>query len=84
MNNLADALLGDIDSEISFARSLIGVINAGETLDLTSASSLVNTFSISAFALFEGGGNMDPEKLIVSQRTISANLFIRKTANTYK
>jgi hypothetical protein len=73
MNNLADTLLGGIDSEISLARNLIRVINTSETLDLTSTSSLVNTFSIPAFALFEGGSNMDPEKnLIVSQCTVLA------------
>jgi hypothetical protein len=62
VNNAAHALLGEINNEISLLRGLIGVIDTGEALDLTAASSTIDTTLVGLLAVLEGSSDMHQEE----------------------
>ena len=62
VHNAAHALLREVNNEISLLRSLIGVIDTGETLDLTAASSRVNTTLIGLLTVLERSSDVDQEE----------------------
>ena len=62
MNNAANTLLGDVDSEVSVRRSLVRVIDTGETLDLTSVSLGVDTALVGLLTVLERGVDVDEEE----------------------
>src|SRR5699024_7541237 len=62
VNNAANTLLGDVDGEVSVRRSLVRVIDTGETLDLTSASLGVDTALLGLLTVLERGVDVDEEE----------------------
>lgn len=62
MDNAADALLRDVDGDIGLGGSLVGVINASEALDFTTAGLGVDAALVGLLAVVEGSGDVDKEE----------------------
>ena len=62
VNDGADVLLLNIDNKVSFGRGLVGVVDAGETLDLTGTSGLVDATAIRLLRVLERGGDVNEEE----------------------
>lgn len=62
MNNAANTLLRDVDGEVGVSRSLVRVINSGETLDLTSASLGVDAALVGLLTVLERGVDVNKEE----------------------
>lgn len=62
MNDGADALLGGVDHKVGLLRSLIGVVNTSEALDLAAAGTLVDAALVGLLAVLEGSGDVDEEE----------------------
>lgn len=62
MDNAADALLLDVHDEVSLGRSLIGVVDTGEALDLAATSLGVDTALVVALAVLEGSSDVNEEE----------------------
>lgn len=62
MHDGANTLLGSINNEVGLLRSLVGVIDTGEALDLTAASLLVDTALVGLLAVLEGSVDVDKEE----------------------
>ena len=62
MHNAADALLGNVNSEVSVRRSLVGVVDTSETLDLATAGLGVDTALVGLFTVLEGSVDVDKEE----------------------
>lgn len=62
MHNGAHVLLLQVDGEVGLDGSLIGVVDAGETLNVTLARGSVDASSVSLLAVLEGSGNVDQEE----------------------
>lgn len=62
MNNRADALLLHVDNKVGVLGSLVGVVDAGEALNLTRAGGLVDATAVSLLAVLNGGGDVDEEE----------------------
>ena len=62
MHNAADALLGNVNSEVSVRRSLVGVVDTSETLDLATAGLGVDTALVGLFTVLEGSVDVDEEE----------------------
>ena len=62
MHNAADALLGNVNSEVSVRRSLVGVVDTSETLDVATAGLGVDTALVGLFTVLEGSVDVDEEE----------------------
>lgn len=62
MDNAADTLLRDINDEIRVLRSLIGIIDTSEALDLTAVGLGVDPALIRLLAVLEGSRDVDKEE----------------------
>lgn len=62
VHNAAHTLLGEVNDEISLLRSLIGVIDTSEALDLATTSSSVDATLIGLLAVLEGSGDVHQEE----------------------
>ena len=62
MHNAADALLRNINGEVSVRRSLVGVVDTSETLDLATAGLGVDTALVGLFTVLEGSVDVDEEE----------------------
>mmetsp|Transcript_23936 Transcript_23936/g.37280 ORF Transcript_23936/g.37280 Transcript_23936/m.37280 type:complete len:569 (-) Transcript_23936:50-1756(-) len=81
MDRLADRHLAGIDDNVSVSRDLIGVINAGQTLQFPRPGLLVQALGITSFAHFDGGGDVDQDEPTAGGFNgalgIGAGLFVR-------
>lgn len=57
-----DSLLLKVDNEVGLGRSLIGVVDTGEVLNLTLAGGSVDTTAVSLLAVLERGGDVHEEE----------------------
>lgn len=62
MHNAADALLRNINGEVSVRRSLVGVVDTSETLDVATAGLGVDTALVGLFTVLEGSVDVDEEE----------------------
>ena len=62
MHNAADALLRNINGEVSVRRSLVGVVDTSETLDVATAGLGVDTALVGLFTVLEGSVDVDKEE----------------------
>lgn len=62
VHNGSDVLLLKVDNEVRLGRSLIRVINTSEVLDVTTASSSVDTLAVSLLTELERSGNVYEEE----------------------
>lgn len=62
MHNGSDVLLLKVHNEVRLSRGLIGVINTSEVLDVTTASSSVDTLAVSLLTELERSSNVDKEE----------------------
>lgn len=62
MHNGADVLLLEVDNEVRLGRSLVGVIDTGEVLNLAVASGSVDTLAVSLLTVLKGSSNVDKEE----------------------
>lgn len=62
MHNGSDVLLLEVDNEVGLGRGLIGVIDTGEVLDITTASSSIDTLAVSLLTELERSSNVDKEE----------------------
>ena len=62
MDNAADALLGDVDREVSIFGSLVWVVDTRESLDLALTGLGVDTALVGLLTVLEGSVDMDEEE----------------------
>lgn len=62
VNNRANTLLRSINNQISLSRSLIGVIDTSEALDLAATSTLVDTALVGLLAVLERSVDVNEEE----------------------
>lgn len=62
MHNGSDVLLLKVDNEVGLGRGLIGVIDTSEVLNVTTASSSVDTLAVSLLTELERSSNVNKEE----------------------
>lgn len=62
MHNAADALLGNVNGEVSVRRCLVRVVDTGETLDLATAGLGVDTALVGLFTVLDGSVDVNEEE----------------------
>lgn len=62
MNNASNSLLLKVDDKIRVLRSLIWIINTGETLDFAASGLGIDTALIGLLSVFERGCDVDEEE----------------------
>ena len=62
VDGLTDRDLGGIDDDVSVFGGLIGVINTGQTLQLTSPGLLVQALGVTSLAHLDGGGDVNKDE----------------------
>jgi hypothetical protein len=61
VNNVTDVLLAYVNNEVSVGGNLVGVVDTGESLDLSGTGTGVDTTLVGLLAELEGSGNVDKE-----------------------
>lgn len=74
VDNAANRLLGDIDSEVSVLRSLIRVINTSEALDLTGTGLGVDTALVGLLTVLQRSVDVDQEEGTVLGHGLTSGL----------
>ena len=74
MDNAANSLLGDINSEVSVLRSLIRIINTSEALDLAGAGLGVDTALVGLLTVLQRSVDVDQEEGTVLGNGLTSGL----------